>query len=336
MDLNLSGWGLLGLVDPLRPEVPAAIKACQGAGIRIVMITGDHPITAAAMAEQAGIAAADVYARVTPIKKLEIIQRLKAEGEVVAMTGDGVNDAPALKSAHIGIAMGKRGTDVAREAAALVLMEDSFTAIVGAIKAGRMITKNIKLALSYSLSLHMPIILLSIVPVVMNQALILLPVHIVFLELVFNPIASLLFEAEPADRDLMQQPPVPIKTELLNGRSLFRALTVGGLMGGGLLILYLWLLMRGVPTEEIRTAVFTAMVGANLGAVFIFRRRWFFSRLPRIGWIAMALTMTGLTVIVHLPILAQLFMLGKIGVWHYGLTHLGAFGLAGAGRVFNR
>ena len=176
---NFEWLGLLGLMDPLRAEVPATIAECQRAGIRVVMITGDHPVTAKAIARQAGIAESDVYARVTPTDKLAIIQRLKSEGEVVAMTGDGVNDAPALKAAQIGIAMGRRGTDVARAAAALVLLQDSFAAIVTAIRAGRLITINIKQALGYSLSLHLPIIILSFMPGILNQPLILLPIHIV-------------------------------------------------------------------------------------------------------------------------------------------------------------
>ncbi|MDI9409767.1 MAG: cation-translocating P-type ATPase [Candidatus Pacebacteria bacterium] len=306
------------------------------AGIRLVMITGDHRLTALAMARQAGISAADVYARVTPIKKLELIQKFKSEGQVVAMTGDGVNDAPALKAAHIGIAMGKRGTDVAREAAALVLMEDSFADIVAAIRAGRLITQNIKQALSYSFSLHLPIIILSLVPVLMNQPMILLPLHIVFFELIFNPISSLVFEAEPADRNLMRQPPVPITEELLTARSLMKAMGFGLAMGVGILILYLVLLRQGTATPEIRAAVITAMVGANLGAIFIFRRQWFLNRLPLTGWLAIGLTLGGLSLIVNLSFLADIFALGHLSMLSFGITLFGSLVLVALGRLLVR
>ncbi len=231
-DLALDFLGLIALADPLRQTVPAAVAECQSAGLRVVMITGDYPATAQSIARQAGIANASecitgpelgrmsdeelarrirtvaIFARVVPDQKLRLVEALKADHQVVAMTGDGVNDAPALKSAHIGIAMGGRGTDVARESASLVLLDDDFASIVAAVKLGRRIFDNIKKAISFTLAVHVPIAGLSMLPVFgPGWPLLLLPVHIAFLELIINPACSLIFEAEAAERDIMQRPP---------------------------------------------------------------------------------------------------------------------------------
>ena len=230
--LRLEFLGLIGLADPIRSTVPAAVAECRTAGIRVVMITGDYSETARSIARQAGlgnsdevitgpelaemtdaelarrIGAVQVFARVVPEQKLRIVDALKASGEIVAMTGDGVNDAPALKSAHIGIAMGGRGTDVAREAASLVLLDDDFSSIVAAVRLGRRIFDNIKKAVSFILAVHVPIIGLSMIPVFFRDwPLLLLPVHIVFLELVIDPSCTLVFEAEEAEPGVMSRPP---------------------------------------------------------------------------------------------------------------------------------
>ena len=221
---------LIALADPLRAEVPAAIAQCRQAGIRIVMITGDHPRTALAIAREAGISSAgvltgsdleqlpppelanavrdvNVFARVKPQQKLALVEALKQQGDVVAMTGDGVNDAPALKAAHIGVAMGQRGTDVAREAAALVLLRDDFNSIVQAIRLGRRTFANMRQAMIYTLAVHIPVVGLSLLPVIFGLPLLLTPLHIAFLELVIDPACSIVFEAEHHDGALMQQAP---------------------------------------------------------------------------------------------------------------------------------
>jgi Ca2+-transporting ATPase len=230
--LSLEFVGLLGLEDPLRPTVPAAVAECRTAGIRVVMITGDYPATAQNIARQAGLANPEIvitgadlermsaeelamrishvqiFARVAPEQKLRIVMALKANREVVAMTGDGVNDAPALKAAHIGIAMGGRGTDVAREAASLVLLDDDFSSIVAAVRLGRRIFDNIKKAIAFIFAVHVPIAGLSMLPVFTSDwPLLLFPVHIVFLELIIDPSCSLIFEAEEAEANVMERPP---------------------------------------------------------------------------------------------------------------------------------
>ncbi|MGZ6056294.1 MAG: cation-translocating P-type ATPase [Isosphaeraceae bacterium] len=223
--------GLVGLADPIRPSVPAAVEECRRAGIRVVMITGDHPVTASAIARQIGLERPDevvtgadldsmseeqlherirgtcVFARVVPEQKLHIVNALKANGEVVAMTGDGVNDAPALRAAHIGIAMGGRGTDVAREASDLVLLDDDFSSIVQAVRLGRRVFDNIKKAMAYIIAIHVPIAGLSLVPVLLDWPLVLFPMHVVFLELIIDPACSVVFEAEGDESDVMSRPP---------------------------------------------------------------------------------------------------------------------------------
>ncbi len=223
--------GLVGLADPLRPGVVAAVEECRRAGIDVVMVTGDFPATASAIARDAGIDCsggivtgaelarmdeaelrrcaqnARVFARTLPDQKLRLVNAFKANGDVVAMTGDGVNDAPALKAANIGIAMGGRGTDVAREAAALVLLDDDFSSIVKAVRLGRRIYDNLRKAMGFLLAVHVPIAGLSLLPILFGWPLILTPVHIVFLELIIDPIASIVFEAETEEHDLMRHPP---------------------------------------------------------------------------------------------------------------------------------
>ena len=228
-DFDFKFLGLIGMEDPVRPGVPQAIKECYSAGIRVVMITGDNPGTAQAIARQIGFPSDQVitgpeleklsdqelqnqvrnvciFSRVMPEQKLRLVQALKANGEVVAMTGDGVNDAPALKAANIGIAMGKRGTDVAREAASLVLLDDDFSSIVKAVRLGRRIFDNIKKAMAYILAIHVPIAGMSLIPVLLEWPLIFFPIHVVFLELIIDPACSIAFEAEPEEADVMTAP----------------------------------------------------------------------------------------------------------------------------------
>ena len=254
--MSLQWMGLLAFADPLRPEVPAAVDACRSAGIRVVMITGDYPATALNIAAAAGIgttagvltgddlrsmddrqlavrsAGVNVYARVTPDQKLRLVLALKAQGEIVAMTGDGVNDAPALKAAHIGIAMGGRGTDVARESASLILMDDSFAAIVEAVRLGRRIYGNIRKASTFIMAVHVPIAGLSMIPVLTGHwPLLLLPVHVALLELIIDPACTLIFEAEEANADVMKRPPRPV------GERLFSATAVSVAVLQGLCVL---------------------------------------------------------------------------------------------------
>ena len=222
--------GLFGLADPLRPGVVEAVRECRSAGIRVVMITGDYPATACAIARQAGLDAGNVvtgeelvktsddelaksvkgvtvFARIMPEQKLSIVNALKASGEIVAMTGDGVNDAPALKAAHIGIAMGGRGTDVAREASSIVLLDDDFGSIVKAIRLGRRIYDNLRKAMAFIFAVHVPIAGLALLPLLFGLPILFGPMHIAFLEMVIDPVCTLVFEAETEEDDVMRRSP---------------------------------------------------------------------------------------------------------------------------------
>ncbi|GHD78181.1 cation-translocating P-type ATPase [Vogesella fluminis] len=336
-DFDFTLLGLAGFADPLRPEVPAAIRECRQAGIRVLMITGDHPHTARAIARQAGIASRgtltgaelaalgddaanlgrqlagiNVFARVTPQQKLAIVNALKAAGEVVAMTGDGVNDAPALKAAHIGIAMGKRGTDVAREAAALVLLDDDFTAIVAAIRLGRRIFANLRQAMSYTLAVHVPIIGLSMLPLLFGMPLILAPIHIAFLELLIDPACSIVFEAESERPQQMQQPPRHTGEALLSLPQVWLALAQGALVLLSCGVAYAASLAAALDDATARTLAFIVLVSAN--ALLILPNRsaqsgWraLFGGLSAVAAWVLGGTLLSLLLITDIPALAGAF-----------------------------
>ena len=286
--------GLVGLADPLRAEVPRAIAECAAAGVRVVMITGDHPQTAQAIARQAGLpehepvtgtglaamsdaqltAAArdiDVFARIQPEQKLRLVRALKSRGEVVAMTGDGVNDAPALKAADIGVAMGGRGTDVAREAASIVLLDDDFGSILRTLRAGRRIYDNLRKAMSYILAVHVPIAGLALLPLLAGLPLLLSPIHIAFLEMVIDPVCSIVFEAEDEEADLMRRPPRKPDAQILSPAVALWSLLQGSLVLAMLAGLYVTALQRNPSADEARTLVFVSLVMANLALVVVNR-----------------------------------------------------------------
>ena len=335
-DFDFEFLGLVGLADPIRPAVPEALAACYSAGIRVIMITGDYPGTARNIAAQIGLTPRDqiltgpeldslgdtqlrerlprinVFARVVPEQKLRIVEALKAGGEIVAMTGDGVNDAPALKSAHIGIAMGARGTDVAREAAGLVLLDDDFTSIVAAVRLGRRMAANLRKAMAYTLAVHVPIAGLSLLPVLAGWPLILTPAHIVFLELIINPTCSIVFEAERAGPEVMREPPRPPGAPLFARRLLALSL----LQGAGVLLVMLAIfgvaLYRSLSENEARSLAFTALVIANLALVFInrswTRSLWQTLRLPNPAlWRVTGAALLLLAVVLYVPPVRELF-----------------------------
>jgi Ca2+-transporting ATPase len=289
--------GLLGFQDPLRDDVPAALQACRDAGVRVVMITGDAAATALAIARNAGlvrdegpaavlagaqldamneaefeqaVVGVSVFARVTPAQKLRIVQALQRRGEVVAMTGDGVNDGPALRAADIGVAMGQRGTDVAREAAALVLLDDRFASLVDAVRAGRRIFANLQKAMGYLFAAHVPIVGLSLLPLFGGPVL-LLPIHVVLLELIIDPACSLVFEAEPLAADGMRVPPRRSNSPLFSLDAIARALAVG-VMALLAVVIVQWLGHRAVLSDPaLRLAGLSTIVVGNLVMLQWFR-----------------------------------------------------------------
>lgn len=342
-DFEFEFVGLLGLEDPVRPTVAPAIKECYDAGIRVVMITGDYPATAQNIARQIGLKNADqvltgadleqlndqdlparmasvnIFARVVPEQKLRIVNALKASGEIVAMTGDGVNDAPALKAAHIGIAMGGRGTDVAREASDLVLLEDDFSSIVEAIKLGRRIFDNLKKAMAYTLAVHVPIAGLSLIAVMLGWPLILLPIHIAFLHLIIDPACTIVFEAEPAENDTMQRPPRDPKASLFSGTivklALFQGLSVLLLLSA----IFEFVYYQSGDETQARTLVFAALIVSNLAMILI-NRSWLrtvpeMMAVPnRALWWVLAGALVFLGLVLFVPPLQELFRFTDIPV----------------------
>jgi len=294
LEFHFEYLGLIAFADPVRQSVPAAVAECHAAGIRVVMVTGDYPATAREIGRQAGLdvsycltgdqleAMSDaelteqvkttcIYARVRPNQKLRIVQCLKANGEIVGMTGDGVNDAPALKAAHIGVAMGGRGTDVAREAAALVLLDDDFDSIVKTIRLGRRIYDNLRKAVEYIVAVHIPIAGIAMLPLLFGWPLILTPIHIAFLEMIIDPACSMVFEAEVAERDVMRRPPRGLAVRLLMPRRIMWALIQGGvaltIVGG---VLFSAVAMQMSETDT-RALVFACLVLINLGLIIVNR-----------------------------------------------------------------
>ena len=283
-DFDFDFLGLVALADPPRTEVPAALAECRRAGVRVIMMTGDHPATARAIAQQVGLSDrpdvitgaeleglddaslserlrhVDLCARLKPQHKLRLVQLLRASGEVVAMTGDGVNDAPALKAADVGIAMGERGTDVAREAAALVLLADSFARIVAAIRQGRRIDSNIRKAVRFVFAVHVPIIGLALVPTLLHWPVLLLPVHIVLLELLIDPACSIVFEAEAEDSDTMARAPRPVSDSPFAAAPLLWSVLQGLGLAAVLLGGQAWLVHQGWHPDQGRTVVFGTLV----------------------------------------------------------------------------
>jgi Ca2+-transporting ATPase len=339
-DFDFRFLGLVGLADRLRDSVPAAIAECRSAGIRVVMITGDYPATALAIAQSAGIETAgvmtgtdiaglndddlasrlrevSVFARIMPEQKLRIVEALKRDGEVVAMTGDGVNDAPSIKAAHIGIAMGGRGTDVAREASSMVLLDDDFSSIVGAVKLGRRIYDNLVKAMGFILAVHVPIAGLALLPLVMDLPVIFGPMHIAFLEMIIDPVCSLVFEAEEDEKDLMERPPrapdAPLFSWSLIGWSLAQGLVAFVLVAG----LYLAAVDRGMPENEVRAAAFFATVFSIVGLIFVNRsfsssiRRAIFRSNPML-FVVLAVVAILLAATLYWPFMSTLFGFGPL------------------------
>jgi len=355
-DFDFKFMGLISMEDPVRPGVPQAIKECYSAGIRVVMITGDNPGTAQAIARQIGFPSDQVitgpeleklsdqelqnqvrnigiFSRVMPEQKLRLVLALKANGEVVAMTGDGVNDAPALKAANIGIAMGKRGTDVAREAASLVLLDDDFSSIVKAVKLGRRIFDNIKKAMAYILAIHVPIAGMSLIPVILEWPLIFFPIHVVFLELIIDPACSIAFEAEPEEKDVMLRQPRDPNKPLFSRRTLGLSL----LQGVSVLIIVLAVfavsLYRGQGESEARAMTYTTLVIANLSLILA-NRSWSRTILetmstpnPALWWVVGG-ALAFLALVIYVPFITELF-----GFAHLHLIDIAICFMAGIASV---
>ncbi|HEX7645473.1 MAG TPA: cation-translocating P-type ATPase [Burkholderiaceae bacterium] len=340
--------GLAGLADPIRAEVPQSVNECREAGIRVVMITGDFPATAQAIARQAGLPCESVvtgaqldamdeaelarvvrdtcvFARIRPEQKLRLVQGLKTDGEIVAMTGDGVNDVPALKAAHIAIGMGERGTDVAREASSLVLLNDDFTSIVRTIRLGRRIYANIGKALIFVVAAHLPIAGLTLLPLVLGAPIALAPIHIVFLEMIINPSCALIFEAEPEEEDVMSRPPRRPEEKLFDVRSLVLSTLQGlGLLAGVAVVFFLGL-RSGLAAEQARALAFITLVAGDLGLIVTSRSakesvvRLIWKKNAAQWWI-IAGTVLALAGIMRVDLLQSVFHFAPVGAGNLSLA----------------
>jgi Ca2+-transporting ATPase len=338
--------GLVAFRDPVKLGVPEAVQQCHEAGVQVMMITGDYPATALSVAReirlidsllsdsrrtdlQQVLTGAElsqlsdvqlsqrlkttrVLARMVPEHKLRVVNALKSLGEVVAMTGDGVNDAPALKASHIGIAMGARGTDVAREAAALVLLNDDFISIVEAIRLGRRIYDNIQKAISYIIAIHIPIVGLSLIPFAMGMPPILWPVHIAFLELIIDPVCSIAFEAEPAEASIMKRAPRSLRSRLFSRAVLSAGLVQGIAVLAAIFVLYGTMGKWGESSDHSRAIAFATLMFANIALILTLRSRtepaWMFlqRRNPTFAWIGLALFVAG-ALVLYLPGMESIF-----------------------------
>lgn len=332
--------GLAGLADPLRSSVTNAVRDCRSAGIKVIMITGDYKATARAIALQAGIAADDVlsgedlarmtehelaqrvrtatvFARVMPEQKLGIVTALKRNNQIVAMTGDGVNDAPSLKAAHIGIAMGGRGTDVAREASSIVLLDDDFGSIVGAIRLGRRIYDNLRKAMGFIFAVHVPIAGLALLPLIFGLPIILGPMHIAFLEMVIDPVCSLVFEAETEEPNVMRRPPRGPDEPLFSRALIVWSLVQGAFALGLVALIFVIAWQRGAPEAEVRALTFFSLAFAIVGLIFV--NRSFSSSLrtavarpnATLGWVLLAVV-GGLGATLSWPFARELFRFGPL------------------------
>ncbi len=334
--LQLTLEGLVAFVDPLRPSAQPAVAAAHAAGLRVLMITGDYPATATAIARDAGIAeptrvlagseidalddatlvrsvaSTNVYARIRPEQKLRIVQALAAGGAVVAMTGDGVNDAPALKAAHIGIAMAGRGTDVAREAAAISLLDDDFGRIVDGVRLGRRIFDNLRKVMIYIVAIHVPVAGLALLPLLAGLPPVLLPMHVVLIEMVVDPICSIAFESEPEEPGILRRPPRPASEPLIGWPQLLIGVAQGLVVLAGVLGVHAWARHLGLPEDTQRSLAFIALTAGNLALVRVTAvRGWTLARLVGAGrgvyWTVATIASAIVALTVYWPSAAALF-----------------------------
>lgn len=356
-DFSFEFMGFLGFEDPIRPEVPEAIKQCYSAGIKVIMITGDYPETAKNIGKQAGlnekeeiltgadlknlsdnelkekIKNVNIFARIIPEQKLQIIKALKANGEIVAMTGDGVNDAPALKAADIGISMGGKGTDVARESSSLVLLDDNFSSIVMAIKSGRRIFDNLQKAMGYIIAIHIPIIGLALLPAFFPALpILLMPLHIVFMELIIDPVCSIAFESEKEEIGVMKRSPRDPDMAFFGLNQIFKSSLVGLILLAMVLAVYFFSMQEGHTEGEIRAIAFTSLIIGNIFLIL--------TTLPKTRnvidvlfednislKIILFVAITMMFLLISVPYLRQLFRFEYPGLQHFYLPIVGGFAL---------
>lgn len=352
-ELAFEFLGLVGFYDPPKPNIAKVFKQFYDAGIQLKIITGDNSLTTEAIAKQAHfknttppltgeellrlspeeaekrIADTTLFTRMFPEAKLKIINTLKAQQQIVGMTGDGVNDGPALKAAHIGIAMGKRGSEIAKQASSLILVDDDFGKMVDAVAAGRKIYNNLKKAIQYIISIHIPIILTVALPLVLGWVYpaIFTPVHVIFLELIMGPTCSIVYENEPLEKRSMQQPPRPMTTTFLNLRELSISIVQGLMITAGTLFLYQYSVRQGYAEDQTRTMVFATLVIANI-FLTLANRSFYDSVIESFKYKNnLLLGVIGATIVllaglVYVPVLATFFKLTPLSLSQLGFVSL--------------
>lgn len=309
-EFQFSFKGLVAFYDPPKQNIEEVFQGFYKAGIKVKIITGDIAETSMAIAQEIGFKGYDknmsgdelmelsdseiqevvleteIFTRMFPEAKLRIINALKAKGEIVAMTGDGINDAPALKAAHIGIAMGKKGTEIAKQAASLILLEDDLEKMIDAIAMGRRIYTNLKKAIQYIISIHIPIILIVAIPLMLGWVYpnIFSPIHIILLELIMGPTCSIVYENEPMEKDIMIKNPRPLSTTFFNWKELTTSVMQGLLITLGLLGIYQFSVSSGYDESTTRTMVFTTLISANIFLTFI-NRSFYYSLLTTFKYV---------------------------------------------------
>ncbi len=355
LDFKFSFIGLIEFADPIRPEVPQAIVECVEAGVKVIMITGDYPATAKSIAQKIGlpmqgeiitgseladlsdselrikIKTTNIFARIIPDQKLRIVEALKLNGGIVAMTGDGVNDAPALKAAHIGVAMGKKGTDVAREASSLVLLDDNFASIVAAIHSGRRIFDNLQKAMSYIMAIHIPIIGLTLLPAFFSSLpILLLPSHIIFMELIIDPVCAIAFESEQDEKFIMKRNPRHPNDSFFGARRIVSSVLAGSLLLIMVLTVYFLSLHEGHTPGEVRAIAFSSLIVGNifLTLTSLSKTRSFLLVFTEKNWAAITILLGSLAImliIITVPSLQSLFNFEFPGFIHFIPAGISAF-----------
>ncbi|MDP3354182.1 MAG: cation-translocating P-type ATPase [Flavobacteriaceae bacterium] len=354
-DFDFNFVGLIGFEDPIRPEVPKAIQECKEAGIKVIIITGDYAITAKSIAKQIGLTGDEkiitgdeldkmsdeelsvrikntvIFARAVPDHKLRIVQALKANNEIVAMTGDGVNDAPSLKASHIGIAMGNKGTDVAREASSLVLLDDNFASIVAAIRSGRRIFDNLQKAMSYIMAIHIPIIGLTLLPAfIPSLPILLMPLHIVFMELIIDPSCSIAFEYEQEEKGIMKRAPRDPNEQFFGGKKILYSVFQGLLLLIMVAVVYFITIDEGHSDGEVRAITFSSLIIGNIFLILnnLSNTRSLYSTIMEKN-IAVIIILSSsflmLLLIISIPYLQQIFKFEFPEYQHFLTSIIGAF-----------
>ena len=337
--------GIVAFYDPPKANINTVLNHFYKAGIAVKIITGDNAETTTAIAKQIGFKGfehtvsgnelmdlsdlelqekamqTNIFTRMFPEAKLRIINALKANNQVVAMTGDGVNDGPALKAAHIGIAMGKKGTEIAKQAASLILLEDDLSKMVNAVAMGRKIYTNLKKAIQYIISIHIPIILTVFIPLALGWIYpnIFSPVHIIFLELIMGPTCSIVFENEPMEKNTMSQKPRPYTTNFFNWKELLSSIIQGLIITLGTLFIYQYSVNQGLNEAYTRTMVFTVLIAANISLTLV-NRSFYYSVLTTLKYknnmvlliIALTIGITGL--LLFIPPLTTFFEFESLNV----------------------